>query len=105
MALPFDLSEDAVYDLEEAVGYLAAENPPAALRLADELEQTFLFLAQWPSAGRRREDLTEEPELRFWSNKDYLIGYFGNRSPILIVCVLHGSRDAASILAPRLGRL
>jgi plasmid stabilization system protein ParE len=104
MPLPFDLSEDAVYDLEEAVGYLAVENPSAALRLADELEQTFLFLAQWPSAGQRREDLTEEPELRFWSNKNYLIGYFGNRSPILIVCVLHGSRDAISILVPRLER-
>jgi toxin ParE1/3/4 len=105
VALPFDLSEDALYDLEEAVSYLAVENPSAALRLADELEKTFLFLAQWPSTGHPREDLTENTTIRFWPCKGYLIGYFGDRSPLLIACVLHGSRDATSILAPRLDRL
>lgn len=103
MALPFDLTEDATSDLEEAVGYIALENYEAAHRLADELEQSFLFLSQWPFAGHRRTDLTTHDGLRFWPNGRYLIAYWGDRTPILIVSVLHGSRDVTSILAERLG--
>jgi len=103
VTLPFDLSEDALLDLEEAVSHIALDSPPAALKLAEELEQTFLFLGQWPAAGHTREDLTSELELRFWTSRGYLVAYFWNRSPIVIVCVLHGSRDAASILYSRIG--
>ena len=103
MALPFSLSEDALIDLEQALAHIALESPWAADRLADELEQTFLFLAQWPSAGHARPDLSPDEDLKFWPMKSYLIGFFGNLSPILIVGVLHGSRDAASIFSTRLG--
>jgi len=104
MALPFDLSEDALLDLEQALGHIALDSTQAANRLANELEQTFLFLAQWPSAGHTRDDLTPDENLKFWPMKSYLIGYYGNLSPIVIVGVLHGSRDAASIFSTRLGR-
>jgi len=104
MALPFSLSEDALLDLEQALAHIAQDSTRAANRLADELEQTFLFLAQWPSAGHTRDDLSPDQDLKFWPMKNYLIGYYGNLSPIVIVGVLHGSRDATSIFSTRLGR-
>jgi len=105
LALPFDLTEDATADIEISVAYLAERSEAAALRLADQLENAFLLIAQYPGLGRSRAEYSALDGLRFWTTAGYLIAYLSERSPILILAVLHGARDAESILPDRLGRL
>ncbi len=104
MAFPFDLTEDATADLEEAISYIAEDSEQAALRVADELEDAFQFVAEWPLLGHRREDLTDSPDVRFWRSGRYLIAYLPDKIPVLIVAVYHGSRDIESLLPSRLGK-
>ena len=101
MHAKFELTEDAVVDLEQAIAFLAAESESAALNLADDLEHAFLFLSQWPGCGHRRPDLTNEDDLRCWSSSGYLILYRMEMRPILIISVLHSARDAVSLMASR----
>jgi plasmid stabilization system protein ParE len=98
----FRLTEDAVRDLEQAAAYLAEESETAALNLADALEHSFLFIAEWPACGRRISDLTLHEDIRFWSSNGYLIIYRIGVKPVLILGVLHSARDAASLVASRL---
>lgn len=100
--MPFDLTEAATADLEEAVAYIAQDSVKAALGVADNLETTFLFLSKWPNAGHRRDDLTDDPDLLFWPTGRYLIAYLPSRNPVLILAVFHGSRDIKSLLPRRL---
>ena len=67
-------------------------------------EHAFLFPAGYPGLGRVREEYDSLEGLRFWSSAGYLIAYLSERSPILILAVLHEARDAASILPDRIGR-
>ncbi len=105
MALPLDLTEDATADLEAAAAYLAERSEEAALKLADDLENAFLLISQHPKMGRVRDEYSGLEGLRFWTSAGYLIAYLSERSPILILAVLHGARDAASIIPNRVGRL
>lgn len=105
MALSFDLTEDATADLEAAVAYLAERNQGAAMRLADHLEDAFLLMAQYPGLGRSRPEYSAVDGLRFWTSEGYLIAYLSDRSPILILAVLHGARDAAAMIPHRIGQL
>ncbi len=102
MPLHFQLTEDAVRDLEQAASYLAEESEAAALNLADALEHTFLFIADWPGCGHRRPDLTPHENIRFWSSNGYLIVYRIGVKPILILGILHGARDTSTLIASRL---
>ncbi len=80
---PFDLTDDATSDLEEIVAYIALDNQRAALKIADDLEATFRFLADWPLAGHisARPDLRFRRYLRFWPNGRYLIVYSPATTP------------------------
>jgi plasmid stabilization system protein ParE len=102
VATRFRLTEDAVRDLEQAAAYLAQESETAALNLADDLEHAFLFIADWPGCGHRRSDITPHGDIRFWTKGDYLICYRLATSPLLILGVVHGARDAARLIATRL---
>ena len=102
MATRFQLTEDAVRDLEQAAAYLAEESEIVALNLADDLEHAFLFIASWPGCGHRRSDITRHEDIRFWTNGDYLICYRLATDPLLILGVLHGARDTASLITTRL---
>ena len=105
MALSFDLTEDATADLEAAAIFLAERSEAAALRLTDDLENAFTLIAQHPRLGRVRDEYSGLEGLRFWTSAGYLIAYLSDRSPILILAVLHGARDAASIISLRIGRI
>ena len=50
-----------------------------------------------PGMGHFRSDLAAEP-LRFWRVRNYLVVYRSEKTPIEIVRVLHGARDAQVIL-------
>jgi plasmid stabilization system protein ParE len=105
LLLPFDLTEDATADLEAAAIFLAERSEAAALKLADDLENAFSLIAQHPHIGRVREEYSALEGLRFWTSAGYLIAYLVDLSPILILAVLHGAREAASIIPNRIGRL
>ena len=102
MPFPFDLTRHATEDLEEIVAYIAVDSERAALKIADDLESAFRFLADWPLAGHTRQDLTDSEEARFWPCGRYLIVYAPARTPLLVLAVFHGSRDIESLLPRRL---
>jgi plasmid stabilization system protein ParE len=102
VSVRFRLTEDAVRDLEQAASYLAEESEAAALNLANDLEHSFLFIADWPDCGHHRSDLTHKKNVRFWNSRGYLIVYRLDLKPTLILAVLHEARDAAALMASRL---
>ncbi|QSA99951.1 type II toxin-antitoxin system RelE/ParE family toxin [Methylomonas sp. EFPC1] len=60
-------------DLIEIWLYIAQDNPPAADRVLDDMEQRFIMLADNPQMGRYRPDIA--PELRYFISGKYLILY------------------------------
>jgi plasmid stabilization system protein ParE len=97
---PFQLTEDATRDLEQVAAYLSQHSEAAALRLADDFENAFRFLAQWPAAGHLHPELGPE-EVRFWTVSGYTIAYRSDSVPLLILSVIHGSRDVGAEIAFR----
>lgn len=96
----YELSPEAVADLESIWDFIAADQPGAADRVVDELFDAFQHLASWPKAGHFRPDLTEAI-VRFWPVKPYLVVYRERGDSIEVAAVLHGSRDIPSLLDER----
>ncbi len=78
-------------DLIEIWIYIAQDNPGAADRMLDNLEQRFHALADNPLIGQLRPDIA--PELRYFTVGKYLILYRAVPSGVQIVRVIHGARD------------
>lgn len=89
-------------DLVEAAEYISRDNPGAALRLLDAVEEEFRKLAEMPGMGALREFTDPRlGELRSWpvkSFRNYLIFYRLATDSIEIVRVLHGARNIEEIL-------
>ncbi len=97
MSASYFISSIAEQDIDEAITYLAKENPTAAHDFVDALYDSFEKLADNPMLGHSREDLTKH-EVRFWTFKwHYLVIYKPNK-PIEIVRVLSGYRDITNTL-------
>ena len=60
-----------------------------------------LSLASMPETGHRREELTDDETIRFWSVGSYLIVFRVNTRPLEVIRTLHGARDMASELRSR----
>lgn len=82
-------------DLIELWIYIAQDNPHAADRVLDEIEERFLMLADNPLMGRLRPDIA--PELRYFISGKYLILYHLLHGGIEIVRVVHGARNLANL--------
>ncbi|MGC2419109.1 MAG: type II toxin-antitoxin system RelE/ParE family toxin [Candidatus Acidiferrales bacterium] len=81
-------------DLDDIWYYVASESSSLEIadRLVDSITEQFLLLAQYPHIGRRRdEDL--RPGLRSFPVLDYVIFYRVQDVDVVILRVLHGSRD------------
>lgn len=77
--------------------YVASESGSVAIadRLIDSITKQFLLLAQYPHIGRRRdEDL--RAGLRSFPVRDYVIFYRMQDADVVILRVLHGSRDVGT---------
>lgn len=97
MSASYFISPIAEQDIDEAITYLAKENPKAAHDFIDALYDSFEKLADNPALGHSREDLTKHA-VRFLTFKwHYLVIYKPNKA-IEIVRVLSGYRDIANIL-------
>lgn len=96
----FKLSPEAAGDIREIWSYIAEENLTAARQVRLKLLDACQTIAEYPTIGHRREDLTDKPVL-FWPAGSYLIAYNPARRPIEILRVLHGARDVAALLTSK----
>ena len=79
---------------EDLIGiwlYIAQDNPGAADRLLDDIEEGFHALADNSLMGRLRPDIAQE--LRYCTVGKYLILYRAVPDGVQIVRVIHGARD------------
>lgn len=92
------LSDAARGDLLGIWDYLAEyAGPGVADRMAGDLHDAMLKLAQLPLIGHRREDLTKQL-VRFWAVHTYYVIYDPDSSPLAVARVLHAARDIPFIL-------
>lgn len=92
--MTYEFSPEAENDLIEIAAFIAADNPTAARKLVADIYEACETLAQMPSLGHRRKDLTPDPEILFFCVRDYyLVIYRKGTAPLQIARVLHGARD------------
>lgn len=94
----FALHPEAAQDITEIWEYIARENPLAARRVREDIQETIRALVDFPDRGHRRPDLTTRP-MRFIRVRDYLIAYAPDQHPVWIIAVLHGKRDPRVLAA------
>ena len=82
-------------DLIEIWIYIAQDNPGAADRVLDDIEERFYALADNPLMGRLRPDIA--PEFRYFTVGKYLILYRTVPDGVQIVRVIHGARDLPNL--------
>ncbi len=96
------ISAHARADLREIHSYIAKDNPEAARRLIVRLRTKTRTLLQMPGMGRSREDL--RPGLFSFPVGRYVLFYCPQPGGIVLVRVLHGSRDVPTLFgAPEPG--
>lgn len=86
-------SSQAALDLIEIWDHIAKDDPGAADRLLDSIDEACAMLASHPLAGPSREDLA--PGLRFYPVRNYLVFYILSDDGITVARVIHGARDYA----------
>ena len=82
-------------DLIEIGDFIAADNPPRALSFVAEIEARMLKILDMPGASLSRKDL--HPGLRSVRHGRYAIYFVEVADEVLIVRVLHTSRDVGVV--------
>lgn len=82
-------------DLDDIWWNIAQDNPDAADRLLDSIDERCVILAQFPYIGISRDELL--PDLRSVPVGNYLIFYFPIPDGIEVVRVLPGMRDIEAL--------
>ena len=77
--------------LAEALDYIAAERPSAAVRWLDDLMQQSRSLAQFPGLGRMVPEL-QRPEIRELLVDPYRIQYRRDDDQVTVLGVVHDRR-------------
>lgn len=90
------VSPEALLDIFRIWDHIAQDSIANADRFTEELESTFVRLAEWPGIGHERTDLADET-LRVWTLQSYLIIYRPTSRPLEIVRVVSGYRDLVSL--------
>ena len=99
-------AEAAVRDLEELMGYIAADSPINADRILDKLETRVRTLKSAPSRGRVVPELAHFG-MRSWRElivKPYRIIYRVDEGTVNVLAVLDGRRELQDVLLERLIR-
>lgn len=78
--------------------FIAEDNLPAADRVEADIFDACQRVAQKPDLGHFRRDLTDKPVRFFAVRGTYLIVYDPDTSPLEVLRVLHGARDAPTEL-------
>jgi len=95
------LSPEAEAELDGIWNYVAHESGSIdiATRVVERVTERFWLLARYPYMGRRRDEDLRPGFLRSLAADDYVVIYRIVEDAVLILHVVHGSRD----LAARLG--
>ena len=88
-------SLQAEIDLEEIGDYIAADNPTRAISFIREIREQCVRIAAAPLGYVARPELGEG--LRSCTHQRYLIIFQCAEDEVLIVRVLHGSRDITAL--------
>jgi len=99
----FKLHPEAARDITDIWEYIAEENPLAAGLVREEILDAIRKLVPFPHQGHKRPDLTSLP-LRYQIVRNYIIAYAPEEKPLLVIAVLHGSRNPRVIAAILSGR-
>ena len=88
-------TDSAEGDLLDAWLYIAADNPEAADRVIETIEQEARLLLTHPGLGRERPELAAG--LRSWpTTTRFILFYFIDTTGITIARILHHARDAGA---------
>jgi toxin ParE1/3/4 len=96
----FRIAQEASRDLDEIWAFISADNRVAGDSILEKFKGQFEMLAANPRIGHVRRNVTRKPVL-FWPMGRYEIIYQPKARPIIIVAVLHGSRDISQALRKR----
>ncbi len=91
----FTLTARAEEDLIDIWTYIAADNPAAADRVLDRIEDVFSRVAANPQLGPARPDLADG--LRYSVSGSYVVLFRQVGAAIEIVRVVHGARDLPNL--------
>jgi toxin ParE1/3/4 len=95
----FRLSPEAEAELDGIWIYIARESgsTDTATRVVENITERFWLLARYPYMGRRRDD-DLRPGLRSLAADDYIIIHrIAEDDVVLILHVVHGSRDLVAL--------
>jgi toxin ParE1/3/4 len=81
-------------DLSDAIAFIAADNPAAAMSMAKTIERSLDGLASHPRMGR----VPDDPNLmqmgyRYLVVENYLVFYVVEGKAVIIHRILHGARN------------
>lgn len=88
-------SDSGLEEFSSVVGYIARDNPVAAIGVADRLEAAVLALAELPTGRKGRVAGTYEKVV---SSLPYIIAYALSDDPpeggtLTVLRIIHGARD------------
>ncbi len=90
-------TKEAEEDLLQLWIYIAQDNETAANHIYDQIEQKSLLYAENPEIGRTRHEV--RTSLRSFVIAPYTVFYQPIDDGIILVRVLHGSRDVRAIFS------
>ena len=97
----FDVSEDALADMDEIRSYVARDSQFHAGRLIERFYEKFGMLAQHPDMGRERKEFPSW--YRSFPSGNYSIFYRPTEHGIKIFRVVHQARDVGRVLTSESG--
>jgi plasmid stabilization system protein ParE len=104
MSATFQLTSQAVEDLDAIWWMIAEGSRDAADRVEMEIFAAFRRLAKHPRIGAKRQDITVLP-VRFWTMTkfpNYVLVYRPETVPLQVIAVLHAKRDLKKLMQSRL---
>jgi plasmid stabilization system protein ParE len=89
----------AEQDLQDLAAFVAADNIPAAMALADRIENDLQRLARYPYLGKvPNDERLAALGYRVLVIENYLVFYKVRGRIVLVHRILHGMRDLPSLL-------
>jgi toxin ParE1/3/4 len=85
------------HDVDQIATYIARDDPPAARRWLANIDAIFTLLSTQPLMGTRVSS-RRYGEIRQYSHGNYVIYYRPIDDGIILLRVLHGSRDHRSLI-------
>ncbi|HEV2417827.1 MAG TPA: type II toxin-antitoxin system RelE/ParE family toxin [Terriglobia bacterium] len=104
MTVGFQFTQQAIKDIDSIWQFIAGDNKQAADLVEAEFIATCRRLAQYPSMGTKRQDITSLP-VRFWTvtkYPNYVIVYRPETTPLQVVAVLHSRQRLKDALEGKL---